>query len=356
MEELLKYDHIPLSTRLNFLDIPITQFNTDEEGAKAWNEIIDLLRKQPMWFNQDLPRTPSGGISVAVENWDRFPGFDIHTTNSMSELTIIDIDGCWRFQFRHKLQKGKNISGRTSFLKLEEICHRFGVDIRLLMLPTSEEGLAVKQTIAKPRIDMREDLLNLTVENANHIDIHSAHMAGVAFAFPELMEPILHCYQNRKRYGIYKSILTHSWGYFQSKYSPVYYKLAHLSKAGLDFTNSVVDDLTERLEASGRLVIGHNTDGIWYAGETYHGEGEGPNLGEWQNDAEMVKFRARSKGCYEYIDNDGIYHPVVRGQTTLDKLKPREEWAWGDIYNYGSIPLFYIREDGIIEKREVEEV
>ena len=355
MKELLKYDHIKITPRLNFLDIPITRFNTDEEGAKEWNSVIALIQEKAGEY-KELPRTPSGGISISVENWNRFPGYDIQTVNSMVELTVIDIDGCWRFQFRNMLQKGRDISGRTSYLKFEEVCSRFGIDLRKMMLPTPEEGQKVKKQIQKPRIDMREDLLNITFTNANHIDIHSAHMAGVAFGFPELLEPILHCYENRKRYAIYKSILTHTWGYFQSKYSPVYYRLAHLSKAGLDYTNAVVDDLTEKLETSGRLVIGHNTDGIWYAGEPYHGEGEGSNLGEWQNDAEQVKFRARSKGCYEYIDNDGVYHPVVRGQTTLDKEKPREEWAWGDIYNYGAIPLFYIREDGIIEKREVDEV
>lgn len=354
MKELLKYDHTPISMHLNFLEIPITRFNTDEEGANEWNAIVSLLQERADY--KPLSRTPSGGISISVENWNRFPGFDIQTVNSMSELTVIDIDGCWRFQFRNMLKKGRNISGRTSYLKFEEVCARFGVDLRKMMLPTPEEGQKVKQQIQKPRIDMRDDLLHMTFTNANHIDIHSAHMAGVAFGFPELLEPIQHCYENRKRYTIYKSILTHTWGYFQSKYSPVYYRLAHLSKAGLDYTNAVVDDLTEKLEASGRLVIGHNTDGIWYVGEPYHGEGEGPDLGQWQHDAEQVKFRARSKGCYEYIDNDGVYHPVVRGKTLLDEMKPREEWAWGDIYNYGGIPLFYIREDGIIEKREVDEV
>ena len=355
MKELLQYDHIKITPHLNFLDIPITRFNTDEEGVKEWNSIISLLQEKAGDY-KELARTPSGGISISVKNWNRFPGFDIQKSNSMAELTVIDIDGCWRFQFRSMLQKGKDISGRTSYLKFEEVCARFGIDLRKMMLPTPEEGQKVKMQIPPPRIDMRSNLLNMTFTNANHIDIHSAHMAGVAFGFPELLEPIQHCYDNRKRYAIYKSILTHSWGFFQSKWSPVYFRLAHLSKAGLEYTNAVVDDLTEKLEASGRLVIGHNTDGIWYVGEPYHGEGEGPDLGQWQNDIINTKFRAKSTGVYEYIENDGQYHPVVRGKTTLDKIKPREEWAWGDIYNYGAIPLFYIREDGIIEKREVDEV
>lgn len=355
MKELLKYDHIPVTPNLNFLDIPVTQLDANEAGANIWNEILYSLEQNYTDYKK-LPRTPSGGISITVENWDRFPGFDIRTSNSMAEMTVVDIDGCWRIQFRRKIEKGKEISGRTSYLKFEEVCKRFGVDLRSLMLPTSEEGKLIKSLIDKPRIDMRTEILNKTFPHANHIDIRSSHMAGVAKSFPELREPIEHCFQNRKRYGIYKSILTHTWGYFQSQYSPVYYRLSHLAKAGLDYTNSIVDDLSDRLVKAGRDLLGRNTDGIWYDGPVYHGEGEGDNLGQWHNDLEDVQFRARSKGCYEYIDKDGIYHPVVRGKTTLDEKKPREEWIWGDIYNYGEINVYFVQEDGKLIKKEVDEV
>ena len=358
MKELLDYPHIPFSTALNFLDIPVNRIDTDEAGMNEWNRIVNLITKynEETTIYRDLVRTRSGGISIAVEHLNQFPGWDVRECGSMAELTVIDRDGCWRFQFRHKLQKGKDISGRTAFLKLDEVCQRFGVNIRSLMLPTEEDGKKIKMQIPKPRIDMREEFLNMTLKNANHIDIHSSHMAGVAKAFPQLREPIQHCYDNRKRYAIYKSILTHAWGFFQSQYNPVNYRLAHLSKAGLEYTNSIVDDLTQRLTASGRVVIGHNTDGAWYVGEPYHGEGEGPDLGQWQNDVVNARFRARSTGCYEYQTPDGTYTPVVRGKTKLDQIKPREEWEWGDIYNYGKIAVFYIRDDHLIEKDEVEEV
>ena len=83
-------------------------------------------------------------------------------------------------------------------------------------------------------------------------------------------------------------------------------------------------------------MIARSTDCIWYEGEIYHGEGEGKALGEWSNDHTNCTFRAKSKGVYEYIEN-GKYTVVARGYYELDKIKPRDLWSWGDIYNTGKI-------------------
>ena len=102
---------------------------------------------------------------------------------------------------------------------------------------------------------------------------------------------------------------------------------------------------------SGRIVISYNTDGVWYDGEIYHGEGEGPNLGQWSNDHVNCMFRAKSAGAYEFIE-DGKYYPVVRGQTTLDAIKPRSSWEWGDIYKSTSLQYYYNPKDMHIYRKE----
>ena len=103
--------------------------------------------------------------------------------------------------------------------------------------------------------------------------------------------------------------------------------------------------LAEILEKKGRIVLLFNTDGIWYKGAPYHGEGEGDGLGQWHNDHVRCKFRMKSAGAYEFIEN-GVYTPVVRGVS----LEKREGWQWGDIYTEKAEPdiLVFDEERGVL--------
>ena len=105
-------------------------------------------------------------------------------------------------------------------------------------------------------------------------------------------------------------------------------------------------ELSERLEESGRIPLLYNTDGIWYYGEVYHGEGEGKDLNQWSNDHVNCVFRMRSTCAYEYIENN-VYKPVVKGVMPLDKKLPRDKWKWGDIYK-GNILTFSFSDLGIL--------
>lgn len=326
-----KYKSVPAHLKVNKLDLPLNVLPQTEDGVAQFNEIIDLIHSMAL---DETTMTPSGGISLKG-GWDYMDTYKVSATTSSIEIILLT-DDFFRFEFRRNFKKEKKeVSGHRAFFKFSEICKKHGVDINTLRIP-SDQGLKVKQSIPSPIIDMDETFTDMCVHNVHHIDIHSAHMAGVAEAFPELYGPINECYTRRKENETFKSIMTHTWGYMQSKYSPVYYQFSHLSKAGIESTNRKIRDLTERLEAAGRTVIAHNTDGIWYEGEIYHGEGEGNALGEWSNDHTNCTFRAKSKGVYEYIEN-GKYTVVARGYYELDKIKPRDLWSWGDIYNTGKI-------------------
>jgi hypothetical protein len=106
---------------------------------------------------------------------------------------------------------------------------------------------------------------------------------------------------------------------------------AHISRDGIKDTNDRLKEITKRLVAAGRVPLCYNTDGVWYLGEVYHGEGEGKNMGEWENDHINCKIRFKSRGAYEYIEND-VYHPVIRGVSSYERVKPKKDWEWGDIY------------------------
>ena len=103
-------------------------------------------------------------------------------------------------------------------------------------------------------------------------------------------------------------------------------------------------DIVEKLEKSGRTVLLLNTDGVWYNGPLYHGDGEGPELGQWQTDHKNCQFRMASAGAYEFIEK-GIYHPVIRGIPNDTKT----EWKWGDIYKEKAIPSIFsfTEEEGV---------
>ena len=96
------------------------------------------------------------------------------------------------------------------------------------------------------------------------------------------------------------------------------------------------------MKKKGRIVLSFNTDGIWYKGPVFHWEGEGESLGEWHNDHICCKFRAKSAGSYEFIEN-GVYHAVVRGISNDIK----DDWEWGAIYEKKAEPqLFTFTEEG----------
>ena len=132
-------------------------------------------------------------------------------------------------------------------------------------------------------------------------------------------------------------------GYMQSKYC--HYSLSKLSRDAIKVNNNKIRKLSEDLIKSGRTILLYNTDGIWYTGDIYHGENEGPDLGQWRNDHTDCILRIKSAGAYEFIE-DKVYHPVVRGYTNLDKLKDRSQWEWGDIFNATEV-IYKLTKDGI---------
>lgn len=334
-----KYKHAEATLKPNKLKFPENLLPTTQEGAAEFNDILDCIHEMTRkgeLSGRCMPLTPSGGIKITPFA-DHQNTYAITATNSMIELVLCAKE-YFRFYFRRSWSKeNKEMSGLRSFHLFCQVLKKFGHEVNEFFV-TEEEGKLCKDMIPAPLIDMNEMYIDETLENMHHLDIHSSHMAGVAEVFKDLRDPIEYMYENRKKHPGYKSVLTHSWGYFQSRY--VKYRLSHLSLAGLQSTNRKVKDLTKRLENSGRKPIMRNTDGIWYQGEIYHGEGEGEKLGEWSNDHINCTFRAKSKGTYEYIEN-GIYTPVARGPRQLDKEKPRENWKWGDIYHSGAIPVFY---------------
>ena len=220
------------------------------------------------------------------------------------------------------------------------------------------EGMRIKTSLdfPKPYIDMKGAPSGQIFEHCNHIDFHSSYPAGLANTHPEFRPTIERVYQQRKTNPNRKLSLNCFIGCRQSPKSTWKCRWSHLAKDAIGDNNRRIDEMDARLKANGDKVLGHNTDGIWYQGPVYHGEGEGNDLGQWRNDYVDCRFRAKSRGAYEFIEN-GKYYPVVRGITELDWIKPREEWQWGDIFKNCKIvkPLFGVKEGLVLGKIESDD-
>lgn len=335
LKELRDLKHTSSSAHINYLLIPVSVFDITEEGAKAFNKIYFWLKAQKLY---KLERTASGGIKSGPHR--RRPAWDIKINRVCVELTVLLEGRAWRIQFRSKLPKG--MSGRKAFAKFKKILLKKGIDLEDYAI---ENGPEIKNTIEKPLIGAKREIFyDHVFEKVNHIDYHSSFAGGLANTHSEFKPTLIELYNKREENEEYKNILNFSIGFMQS-ISGCNARWAHLSRDAIKDNNDRIKKLAETLEKKGRIVISFNTDGIWYKGAVYHGAGEGEGLGEWHNDHVNCKFRARSSGSYEFIEN-GAYFPVVRGIANDTK----SDWKWGDIYEKkAEVQLFsFSEEEGVV--------
>ena len=339
---LLGLKHSPFKTTINMKWVPINVFRLcTENGIENFNKIYMWLYKN---VKNRIKRTKSGGISYNKINF-KPPMWDLTQGNTWISITYIDLDGVWRIQFRFEATEKENKRqqyGSQSFREFKKKCLSHGINLDKYKIDNGEE---IKQEIERPLIKLANFAIRDNIFfNVHHIDFHNSYPAGLVNTHPEFKEVITELYEKRKQNEIYKAILNHSIGYMQS-IKCCGAKWAHLSRDAINDNNKRIRELANKLKESGRTILSYNTDGIWYMGDIYHGEGEGKDLGEWENDHTDCKFRAKSAGSYEYIEN-GIYTPVVRGHTKLDDKKPREQWEWGDIYQPDAAVDCYMWIDG----------
>ena len=344
INELLGYRHCSVSMSLNYKYIPVNNLGMTEESAHLFNRIYDWVKTLGL---PRLVRTNSGGISKSSRNYV-CAGWDVSCSKVCVELVVV-YHYMWRFQFRH-MGDGtkKEIYGSQAFDMFCRKCREFGIDMEDYAV---ENGEDVKKEIEPYMIWVDARYVDLVLDGVNHIDFHNSFPAGLVNTHPEFGPVVEWFYNRRKVDEVNKAVLNYTIGYMQSV-GCSRARWAVLSRDAINDNNRRVRELAERLKAAGRVVIAYNTDGIWYKGNVYHGEGEGNGLGQWENDHINCKIRFKSKGAYEFIE-DGTYYPVIRGRTTLDKTKPRSEWQWGDIYNReaGIIEFYFMPDVGIVDNK-----
>lgn len=346
----LSLKHADYTSEPNALLIPVTKLYYNAKDVKLFNDIYFYL-KDKKDFRQ-IVRTPSGGISNKGPISKRFNRWDLRVSNVWIEITIIEAAGMWRIQMSpSKAKDSPVLSGHQAYFMFDKFIAKFGIDLSKF---ASDAGELIHKRIEKPLISLEHECFykNRIWKNAHHIDFHSSYPAGLVNTHPEFKDGITYLYENRKRKQEYKDLLNFTIGFFHSKWCG--YKYAQLAKDAIEDSNKRVIALAQKVQRAGRTIILFNTDGFWYDGDEYHGEGEGNKLGEWSNDHHAIKFRAKSAGAYEYtemIDGRETYFPVLRGFTKLDEVMPRGSWKWGDIYHDQAVVKLYEfdKEKGVIE-------
>ena len=243
----------------------------------------------------------------------------------------------------NKDEKENKLYGRQAFIKFKQLCQsELGIDLNTYAL-TKEEGLRIKKEIPMPKIELAPGVITGKTRvyfNVHHIDFHNSYPAGLCNTHPEFRPLIERLYKERKDNPENKAILNYTIGFMQQNNNPLW---AHLAKDAITDNLNRITELANRLRQNYK-ILSYNTDGIWYQDYKglgpYHGDGEGKNLGQWENDHQNCSIRFKSAGSYEYREN-GVYTPVVRGLTRLDAIKPRSEWTWGAIFDYDASPILF---------------
>lgn len=338
-----KYKCHPPTRRPNKLKIPINNFGFNDADIAEFNEIYQhCVEKEEKGELRKMVLTPSQGISIDPGVL-RGPRWAITVKTTFVEILLRNDDAkYYRFAIGYGKDQKVGITGRRAFQIYKAELEKDGVDLEEWAI---DNGLEVKESIPATKIECFV-AFDRTYTHAHHIDFNSAFNAGMIEAYPFLRPAVLRMFEKRKERPYYKDVLNMTQGFMQSDL--LKYRYSHISKAGYEWTNRHLDDLADELRKHGRRILSFNVDGIWYQGDIYHNKDEGKEIGQWKNDNVNCTIRFKSKGCYEFIDKDGVYHPVYRGTTSYEKIKPRSEWVWGDIYKGCDIKYRFIEGVGLV--------
>lgn len=363
---LLKSSGLDFSEReINYLKFKKNYLEQNAEGAEKYNSLIKGLKEIGL-KERDI-FTPSGGVS-------RFKfGFGVKRSKTGWEIVINGYYVAARIIFDNfsKAKRDRTeIGGFNSAMWLLKEFKKDGVDLKSY---ATDKGEEIKASIPSPLIMAGGFLkFNETYEHVHHLDVHSSYASGISATYPELKPTYERLYAKRlespelKR--SIKSLFTNSTGFFQSEhctlggYGQNRFTLANLSKAAIEWTRKFILQRTQELLKAGYYPLLFNTDGIWYAkfnkdgkaieSAPFENEFTGKGLGTFQNDHVDCKFRAKSKGAYEFIEN-GEYHSVVRGVPK----EVQEKWTWGGIYSEQSAIVMYDEnEDGTLKEITLKEI
>ena len=291
-----------------------------------FNDLYMLLKNSPL---RTIIRTPSGGIASRFIHtagaWD----YDIYRDSKGNfkgvRITVIMRKTIFKFKIGNLRAKDSKLSGALAFKFFKDECIKNDINLEDYEIKDKEEALQIKETIESPIIRCYKQ--GHEYNHVYHLDLNAAWPSEVSKVYPEFKNVFTVL---RKRDKLIADI---ALGYMQS--NKFNYKLANLSKIGVNGCNKRILELASNLAGAGYTVLSINTDGIWYQSKQkdyYHDDDEGTELGQWKTDHKDCKWFGWSDGNY-YFYEDGKFNCRARGYYTMDKLKPdRSTWTVEDFF------------------------
>lgn len=349
MHEIIWKD---VGSAVNYIEIPITKIDPCENIEEA-NQLLKYIQNN--YKEGKFIKTKSGGISKNAKNMKSM--FEMSRHNQMYEIILHDNKKGWaRIQFRNIAKNDHEIYGTAALKELlkrapklkDYVCYDEKVNEYWHNQAKRFYNISLFGEQAFFGIPEEAEQFNgYELDHVWSLDIHSAFPAALAEVVPEIYQSIQTLYEKRKKDPKAKAIMNLAIGTMTSKVTKMCgLKVERaLSKVRFDTLQrhlQYVVHLKNKIIEQGGIPLNLRTDSIkFYWDKPYAPQlpGQGNNLGEWDYEFKDCKYRQISTGKYEYIDNSGKYHAVVNGKTKLDRIKPRDQWEWGDIMNKDTIEL-----------------
>lgn len=317
--------------------VPVNNLGTFSEGINIYNELkVAVIDWKDKYKPNPIKWTERGYICKDTRSninyrWYHIESYGISETRALGDITVFSNGLVLRVSIGR--DKDDSIGGNKALTILKKELLNDGHNIDDYACVTPQEAEQVKAQIPPPKIEWTNVckwLKGTDIENVHHIDLNSAYASGIIKAHPELSDTYKRLYANRKKNPLYKDVMNMSIGMMHSQY--LHYKYAKLAYDAISYTRSKEEELADKITKNGGTVLNFNTDGIWYQGEMYHDENEGTELGQWKHDYVNVVISFKSPRAYEFTEQDGTYHAIYSGYTSLDREKSRDKWVKGDIY------------------------
>ena len=343
---------------INILRFPITYVGSFVDHMEELNE---LMRRYPLCHFKYVTRKRTGSIHLAKSYLNEVTtGSQVIGTNSTTTIQLIihDRDKGWcivQIQ-RDKLEQTRSVSGLNALKSLIDAVPA----LKRYISDDRSANDAAQQAAKKLYREFEGVPANATQYNGqvlNHVwsvDINSAFPYALTHIVPSSKQYIHKLYAKRKVSAKAKGKLNNAIGAMTSKVTTFLglppKALSQLRYEILNWHNDQFQAYVDYFESQGAIILNKRIDSIKFLWPHQDRKpripNEGTDIGQLKVDFADATYLQISTSKYQYIDpTTNKLKVVISGLTSLDRIKPREDWNWDDIFTCGMQQSFCYDEE-----------